>query len=147
MTHDRAAGSRSLELLEADRLALSERARMPSWLALTLGVLAGVWGGSPLFTGSDHTSVWFSLYVVGLVLVFGATRATGVRLRAVGARGWVAFGILVFVVLALYSVSLALNSLGLVGWVLLPALLAAVCTVAAVRVVDASRRSVLRRDR
>lgn len=147
MTHDSAAGSRPLDLLEADRVTLSERVRLPGWLVPVLGVLVGAWVGSPALTGAGDTSTWFSLYVVGVVLIVGATRASGVRLKTVGARGWVAVGLVLAAVLVFYSVSLALESLGLVWWVVVPALLAAVGAVVAVRVIDASRRDVVRRGR
>lgn len=147
MNTDHATGAHPLDLLAADEAVLRGRVRLPGWLAPALGVLTGVWVGSPAFTGAGDASTWFPLYVVGVVLIVGATRASGVRLKAVGVRGRVAFGLALATVLVFYSVSLALVSLGLAWWVLVPALLAAVCMVVAVRVIDASRQGVLRHGR
>ncbi|WP_127127592.1 hypothetical protein [Georgenia sp. SYP-B2076] len=143
MKTDYGADSHPFDTLAADRAALSERARMPSWLSPALGLITGAWVASPALFGRSDDSFGLFLYVAALVLVLGATRATGVRLHSVGARGRIAFGVLVPAGLLLYSASLALVSLELTWWSLVPSLLMAAVTFGAVRMIDHSRRSKL----
>lgn len=136
-----------LSALDADRTALGRRARRPAWLAPALGAVAAAWITTSHTARSDSPSPWFFLFLAAMMLVLVATRSTGVRLKGIGAGGWVAYLALVATGLLLYSTALALVSLRLDWWVAVPAVLMFVATVATVRVVDASARRSLDRDR
>jgi hypothetical protein len=136
-----------LSVLDADRTALGVRARRPAWLAPALGAVTAAWITTSQTARSDSPSPWFFLFFVAMILVLVATRSTGVRLKGIGARGWVAYLALVVTGLLLYSTALALFSLRLDWWVAVPAVLMFVATVATVRVIDASARRSLDRDR
>lgn len=136
-----------LSTIEADRAALDQRARQPAWLAPALGAVTATWVATGDIARSGGTSPWFLLFVVAMALVLVATRSTGVKLKSIGTRGWVAYVALVAVGLLLYSAGLALFSLDLDWWVAVPAMLMFGATVATVRVVDASARRSLHHDR
>ncbi len=147
MTHERRNHSTPdphLSVLVSDRVALAGRARMPSWLAPGLGVVASAWVATSYTARSDGPSSWYLLVLVAVALTLVAVRSTGVKLKALGVRGWAGYLALVAAGLSLYSVALALYSFDLRWWVAVPTVLMFGATVAAVRSIDASARRSLR---
>jgi uncharacterized membrane protein YoaT (DUF817 family) len=136
-----------LSTLDADRVALAGRARMPSWLAPALGVVMSAWVATSYTARSGGAGSWYFLFLVAVALVVVAVRSTGVRVRTLGARAWFGYLGLIAVGLLLYSVALALYSVDLRWWVTVPAALAFGATVVMVRSIDHSARRSLRHVR
>jgi uncharacterized membrane protein YoaT (DUF817 family) len=136
-----------LSVIGSDRVALAGRAQMPSWLAPALGVVTSAWVATSYTARSDGPSSWYFLVIVAVVLTLVAVRSTGVKLRAIGVRGWVGYLALIAAGLLFYSVALALYSLDLRWWVTVPTLMMFGATVAMVRLIDASARRSLRNVR
>ncbi|WNB86905.1 hypothetical protein [Cellulomonas sp. ATA003] len=145
MTDERCAPSpTSLSVLEADRAALAERARTPSWLAPALGAVTAAWVATAATARPGGPASWYLLLLVGIALTTMAVRSTGVRTGRVGVRGGLGYLALVAVVLVLYSVALGLASLDLHAWAAVPVVLTFGATVVGVRSIDAAARRTLR---
>lgn len=149
MTHERQHHSTpdSLSVIGSDRVALAGRAQMPSWLAPALGVVTSTWVATSYTARSDGPSSWYFLVIVAVALTLVAVRSTGVKLKAIGVRGWAGYLALIVAGLLLYSVALALYSFDLRWWVAVPTLLMFGATIAAVGFIDASARRSLRHVR
>lgn len=116
---------RMLEALEEDRARLSERVRMPIWLAPTIAFLTAAWVASPA-VGDQAASSAYLISVGGIVLaIYLAVHTAGVRHGCLRGRAYWIVGAASAIGLALYSTSLGLVSLDLRWWVILPALAAA----------------------
>lgn len=108
--------------MHRDRAALSERAKMPRWFALGVGVVLASWVASPA-VNPDRDSAYYVFVVVAVLLLLDtARRSTGVRHAALGRRGWFVGIALLASAMGLYSTSLALVSLNLSWWVIAPSL-------------------------
>jgi uncharacterized membrane protein (DUF485 family) len=125
-----------LDVLEEDRARLSERVRMPTWLAPTIAFLTAAWVASPAIGDQAATSA-YPLSVGGIVLaIYLAAYTAGVRHgRLRGRASWIV-GAASAIGLALYSTSLGLVSFELRWWVSLPALAAAGAGYATTRLVE-----------
>jgi hypothetical protein len=122
MTRPSAHPRTLLDEMHRDRAALSERAKMPRWFPLAVGLVLASWVGSPA-VDPDRDSASYVLAVVAVLLLVGsARRATGVRYAGMGVRGWLAGMTLLVCAMGLYSASLALVSLNLSWWVIAPSL-------------------------
>ena len=125
-----------LDALEDDRARLSERVRMPTWLAPTIAFLAAAWVASPGIGDQTLTSAYL-ISAGGIVLaIYLAAHTAGVRHGRLSGRAYSIVGAAGAVGLALYSTSLGLVSADLRWWAMLPALAAAGAGYAATRLVE-----------
>lgn len=102
--------------LGSDRNVLADSVRVPTTLMAALGACAAWWVSTAATTapGADYqppTSGWLCLVAV-LVIVHLIRRETGIRFRTMGPRAGVLLAVILLACLALFSVSLALVSLG-----------------------------------
>lgn len=103
--------------LTADRERLAENIKVPRALMAGFGGVAAWWVGMAAATSPGQAYQppamgWLAL-AVSLVFVHLVQRDTGIRFRRMGPRALLAVAGAVVACLALYSISLALVSLGL----------------------------------
>lgn len=147
MTRDPTHPQTLLDELQRDRAVLSERAKVPRWFPLAVGLALACWVGSPAAgRGRDSASYLFVVVAV-LLLVGAAKRSTGVRYAGLGVRGWLIGATLLITALGLYSASLALVSLNLPWWVIAPSLAMLVAGWLGVHALSESAREDLREVR
>jgi hypothetical protein len=137
-----------LDELQADRQRLARRAEAPRWLAPAFGLLAGLYVAAPALPGDPRSGVFVTMGIIlGIVLVFLSSRATGVKFSNLGLQGWAAFTGAVAGGLLFFSVSLGLVSLGLHWWVIVPAAATFALVLWLTRVMSSSMRKNLSSDR
>lgn len=137
-----------LDELEADRARLVKHFRAPRWLAPGYGLIAAAYVSIPAFPDEPTRNfVLIAAAVVGFLLVGNTYRATGIKISRFGAREWAAFTAAALGSLALHSVSLGLDSLGLRWWIAASASAAFVLTLWLTHVIFSSLRERLRHDR
>ncbi|MCK6209510.1 PAM68 family protein [Georgenia sp. EYE_87] len=115
-----------LHNLVTDRQALADGVRVPWSLLAGLGGVAAWWvaAASAASPGEDYeapTSGWLGLVAV-LVIGHLIRNETGIRIRKMGGRAALATVAIVLICLVLFSVSLALVSLGATWAVVLTSL-------------------------
>ena len=108
-----------LSELSGDRRALAGSTRVPRVLLAAYGGVAAWWvaGAATASPGENYeppTSGWLALVAV-LIITHLMNRETGIRFKSMGPGAAMAMGGILLVCLALFSVSLALVSLG-AGW-------------------------------
>jgi hypothetical protein len=108
--------------MHRDRAALSERAKLPRWFSLAVGLVLAGWVASPAVNAGRSSMAYVFAVVAVLLLISAARRSTGVRYAGLGRRGWFVGTALLVCALGLYSISLALVSLNLSWWVIAPSL-------------------------
>jgi hypothetical protein len=142
------AAAELLDELQADRERLARRSEAPRWLAPGFGLLAGLYVAGPALPGEPRSGGFVTTaIIVGIVMVFLSSRATGVKFSRFGPRAWVAFAGAVLGGLFFFSVSLGLVSLGLHWWVIVPAAATFALVVWLTRVMSSSMRRNLNRER
>ena len=108
----------ALRNLESDRAGLVERLRAPKWFAPALGALAAVYIASPALPEAlNRGFVGTPVIVVGILLVLGYQRSTGIKLLRFRVFELVLFAGAVATTLLFFSVSLGLAAGGLHGWI------------------------------
>ncbi|MDN3495816.1 hypothetical protein QL996_07750 [Planococcus sp. APC 4015] len=112
-----------LNELDADRTALAKRVKTPWWLAGGFGLMAVTFVISPAF-GGNANGVIISSVVMAIALIAVYRARTGIKIAGSGTRPWLIVLSGLVIVLALFSVSLGLASLGLSWWIALPTLAA-----------------------
>jgi hypothetical protein len=137
-----------LDELQADRQRLARHAEAPRWLAPGFGLLAGLYVAAPALPGEPRSGGFVTMaIIIGVLLVYLSSRATGVRFSRFGLAGWAAFSGAVVGGLIFFSVSLGLVSLGLHWWVIVPAAATFALVLWLTRAMLASMRRNLNRDR
>ncbi|WP_134772079.1 hypothetical protein [Ornithinimicrobium flavum] len=124
----------TLQQLQDDRERLESLTQTPWWAPVALGLVVGLWVGSAPVT--DRTTGYLLALVAALLVASLVRTRTGIRLRRSGARQWSLAILWLLATLVLYSVALALGSLGEAAWAMVPALAAAGLTSLTVRVSD-----------
>jgi hypothetical protein len=108
--------------MQRDRATLRDRAKMPRWFPIAVGMVLAGWVASPAVDPDRHSGAYVFALVAVLLLLDTARRSTGVRHAALGSRGWLVGIALLAIAMALYSTSLALVSLNLSWGVIAPSL-------------------------
>ena len=133
-----------LDDLNADRATLAQRVHTPWWLATGFGLIAACFVVSPA-TGGNQTGVIIASVVLSVAMVAGYRKAIGLKLGGLAPWSWLIVVGALLLVLGLFSAALALASLGLHGWIAIPAALAfAVGVVATLLFTALARRRMLR---
>lgn len=126
----------TLDVLEEDRVRLSHRVGMPTWLAPIVALFTAAWTASPVIGDQTATYV-YPISVAGLVLaIYLAARTAGVRHGRMSGRAYGFLGAATAIGLVLHSTSLGLVSFDLHWWVTLPAVVAALVGYTATRLVE-----------
>jgi ribose/xylose/arabinose/galactoside ABC-type transport system permease subunit len=125
-----------LDALDQDRVRLSERVGMPTWLAPTVAFLTAAWVASPVI-GNQSVTYAYPISLGGIVLViYLAAHTAGVRHGRLRGRAYWIVGAATAIGLVLYSTSLGLVSFDLRWWVILPALATTAVGYSATRLVE-----------
>lgn len=132
----------TLAQLERDRDRLVSTTRTPWWVPTAIGLIVGLWVGSPALA-SARVSYGTAVVAVVLVLAF-ARRQTGVQASARGPRVWALGALWLLVTLLAYSVSLGLAAADMPVWIAVPAAIAGAVTYLHVRLIDRWAREGLR---
>lgn len=124
----------SLEQLRADRENLDRRTQAPAWLAPALALVGTGYVASPALTSEGSSAPAYAMGLIAVVVLLEvARRQTGRKDHGPTLRQWPLLGLLLLVVLLMFSISLGLVSLGHAAWVVLPALVAGISLFLGIR--------------
>jgi hypothetical protein len=133
--------------MHRDRATLRDRAKMPRWFSIAVGMVLASWVASPAVDPDRNSGSYAFALVAVLLLLNTARRSTGVRHAALRSRGWLVGAALLAIAMALYSTSLALVSLDLSWWVIAPSLAMLIAGWLGVRAMSEAAREALREIR
>jgi hypothetical protein len=142
----RRAAAELLDDLQADQERLAERAEAPRWLAPGFGLIAALYVAAPALPGEPRSNgIVTTCIIIGVVLVYLSSRATGIKFSRFGLRAWLAFAGALVGTLVLFSFSLGLVSLDSHWWVAATAAAAFALVFWLTRLIFSSMREALNR--
>jgi hypothetical protein len=111
-----------VQQLQSDRRKLAHRQLVPAWFHTAVGTVAALYVIAPALPDSNKNTGYVFALIATLVLVYLAQRETGIKVSGGGAKGFLILLSIFVAVTAGYIVTLALASLHLNWWSVLPAI-------------------------